>query len=81
MGLKYPVIVVGAGAMAFVNKFLDRCQRGVIRDAAKFMTKECPAGLDIVDFAEKVCEPTVMALFKEYVIDRGNFLAGARIIV
>jgi 20S proteasome alpha/beta subunit len=69
-GLEYPVIVLGAGATAFVDKFLDRVRRDAISQARKELGRK----LDVIDFAERVCEVTVTALFKEYAIDRQAFL-------
>lgn len=69
-GLENPVVVLGAGATAFVDKFLDR----VKRDAISTARKELGRKLDVIDFSERVCEPTVTALFKEYAIDRQAFL-------
>jgi 20S proteasome alpha/beta subunit len=69
-GLEHPVVVLGAGGTAFVDKFLDRIRRNGITNASfQLGTK-----LDVIDFAERVCEPTVTALFKEYAIDRRAFL-------
>jgi 20S proteasome alpha/beta subunit len=70
-GLEHPVVVLGAGGTAFVDKFLDRIRRNGIANASFQMGG---SKLDVIDFAERVCEPTVTALFKEYAIDRRAFL-------
>lgn len=68
--LENPVVVLGAGATAFVDKFLDRIRRNGIANAAFELKRK----LDVVDFAERVCEITVTTLFKEYAIERREFL-------
>jgi 20S proteasome alpha/beta subunit len=68
--LENPVVVLGAGATAFVDKFLDRIRRTGIAGAASELKRK----LDVIDFAERVCEITATTLFKEYAIDRGVFL-------
>lgn len=69
-GLFQPIALLGAGATAFVDKFIDRAKREVIGLAHKQLKRK----LDIIDFCERVCEPVVAILFKEYLIDRTNFL-------
>jgi 20S proteasome alpha/beta subunit len=68
--LENPVVVLGAGGTAFVDKFLDRIRRNGIANAAFELKRK----LDVVDFAERVCEITVTTLFKEYAIERREFL-------
>src|SRR5690242_10831131 len=67
-GLEFPVIIMGAGMTAFVDKFLDRTRRDAISKAHEKMAKK----LDIIDFADRVCEPMASALFKEYCLDRAE---------
>lgn len=69
--LEFPVVVMGAGITAFVDKFLDRTRRDAITKAAEKLEKSSvKRKLDIIDFADRVCEPMATALFKEYSIDR-----------
>ena len=65
-----PVSLIGAGAGAFVDKFLYRMNRGGLAAARERYGRP----LDIIDFAEGVCENLVTVLFKEYEIDRRRFL-------
>jgi len=67
--LHYPVGLIGAGMTAFIDKFVDRAKREGIATAAKIKDRN----LDIVDFAESVCETIVSILLKEYAIDRNQF--------
>lgn len=69
-GLMFPVAVEAAGTTTFFNKFMDRAKRNSIDDAAQ----STGGKLDIVDFCESVCEPTVLSMFREYVLDRAKFL-------
>jgi 20S proteasome alpha/beta subunit len=74
--LLFPVVIVGAGATAFVDKFLDLIRRDMIVQAQAALgqaRRNSNVKLDIVDFADRVCETTAGVLYKEYVIDRQNF--------
>jgi len=68
--LAYPVAIIGAGSTAYVDKFLYRLNRGGLVDARRRYGRP----LDIIDFAEGVCENLVTVLFKEYELDRRKFL-------
>ena len=70
--LMSPVVMVGAGMTAFMDKFLDRTKREGIQIAASEVKRK----LDIVDFVERVCETVVTLLVKEYAIDRNRFFGG-----
>jgi len=72
-GLEFPVVVMGAGMTAFVDKFLDRIRRDAISKANE---KLAGKKLDIIDFTDRVCEPMASALFKEYCIDRMDLTGG-----
>jgi 20S proteasome alpha/beta subunit len=70
--LHQPVVVAGAGASAFIDKFIDRCQRGI---ESYCMQKRQNNGdskykVDIVDFAEELGESVVSHLYMEYVNNR-----------
>ncbi len=54
----------------YFDKFADGALRGSIALAKTELGRE----LDIVDFCDSVCEPTILSMFKEYVFDRGKFL-------
>src|SRR6266540_5391469 len=68
---EFPVIIMGAGMTAFVDKFLDRTKRDAISKAHATLG-DTSKKLDIIDFSDRVCEPLASALFKEYCIDRGE---------
>lgn len=68
--LAYPVAFVGAGIGAYVDKFMYRMNRGGLASAMQRYGRP----LDVIDFAEGVCENLVTVLFKEYEIDRRRFL-------
>lgn len=68
--LAYPVAIIGAGATAYIDKFLYRMRRGGLENARQRFGRP----LDIIDFAEGVCENLVTILFKEYALDRRKFL-------
>lgn len=68
--LSTPVALGGAGMTTYVNKFMERAARSAIEAAFNPETKE---KLDIVDFCERVAEPVVASLLKEYQIDRNDF--------
>jgi 20S proteasome alpha/beta subunit len=70
--LANPVVVAGAGASTFIDKFIDRAKREAIEATAKELKRK----LDVVDFVERVCEPVVCILMKEYWIDRAKFFGG-----
>ena len=70
--LAHPVAVAGAGSSTFIDKLIDRAKREAIAAAAKEVHRK----LDIVDFVERVCEPVVCILMKEYWIDRAKFFGG-----
>ena len=67
--LRHPVALIGAGMTTFVDKFIDRSKRLL----TSLEQNESFEKLDIIDFAEKVCETIGSYLFKEYVIDRYQF--------
>ncbi len=68
--LAFPVAIVSAGTGAYVDKFLYRMNRGGLQNASQRYGRP----LDIIDFAEGVCENLVTILFKEYELDRRKFL-------
>lgn len=68
--LKSQVAIISAGMTAYFNKFWYRACRTGIKAAFNLVKRK----LDIIDFSEKVCEPVVTALLKDYAIDRGKFL-------
>lgn len=68
--LAFPVAIIGAGSTAYVDKFLYRMNRGGLENASMRFKRP----LDIIDFAEGVCENLVTILFKEYELDRRRFL-------
>jgi hypothetical protein len=61
-----PVALIGAGVGAYVDKFLKRMSRGGLAAVRERSGRP----LDIIDFAEGVCQNLVTVLFKEYEIDR-----------
>jgi len=67
--LLHPVAIGGAGMTAFIDKFADRVRRTSIESAQKAVRRK----LDIVDFVERVAEPVVSIMLKEYAIDRNQF--------
>ncbi len=67
--LAHDVCVAGAGASTFIDKFIDRAKREAIGTAFKAVKRK----LDIRDFVERVCEPVVSILLKEYALDRASF--------
>ncbi|HTQ76760.1 MAG TPA: hypothetical protein VMI15_01930, partial [Burkholderiales bacterium] len=67
--LEYPVALAGAGMTTYVDKFVDRAKRSGITSARNSLKRK----LDIVDFVEQVCEPSVAVLMKEYLFDRNRF--------
>jgi 20S proteasome alpha/beta subunit len=70
-----PVIIVGAGSSAFIDKFIDRCQRGRIEyycQVLRSALKNEKYMLDIVDFSEGVAESIVCDLYDHYVNNRSN---------
>jgi 20S proteasome alpha/beta subunit len=68
--LSHPVTAIAAGMTTFYDKFHDRVLRTQIAEAATMAKRK----LDIVDFCERVCEPVITGLFKEYAFDRNSFL-------
>lgn len=68
--LLYPVTLAGAGYTAYLDKFIKRACRQVIASAHSKSNQK----LDILDFCERVCEPLVTILLKEYQIDRNKLL-------
>ena len=68
--LVLPISLIGAGVGAFVDKFLYRLNRGGLGAARERYGRP----LDIIEFAEGVCENLITVLFKEYEIDRRRFL-------
>jgi ATP-dependent protease HslVU (ClpYQ) peptidase subunit len=66
--LQFPVAVEAAGVTTFFDKFRDRVLRNSLDQASAGLKRK----LDIVDFCESVCEPTVLSMFKEYVFDRAK---------
>ena len=68
--LRHPVALAGAGASAFLDKFIDRSRREYIAHAFAQINRE----LDIVDFVERVGESICADLFKQYIVDRTKFL-------
>ena len=67
--LGHPVAMIGAGGSTFIDKFVDRINRGAIQEVAEKLDRK----LDIIDFSERICEALASYLFKEYVIDRYKF--------
>ena len=67
--LRHPIALAGAGASAFLDKFIDRARREYITHVFAQLNRQ----LDIVDFVEKVGESICADLFKEYMIDRTKF--------
>jgi len=67
--LLHPIAVAGAGMTAFIDKFVDRVTRTGIESASKAAERK----LDVVDFVERVAEPVVSIMLKEYMIDRNQF--------
>lgn len=68
--LAYPVAILGSGSTAYVDKFLYRLNRGGLENARMRYGRP----MDVIDFAEGVCENLVTILFKEYELDRRKFL-------
>jgi len=68
--LEHQIAMTGAGVTTYVDKFISRAKRETIHLAYEQNKSQ---KLDIVDFVERVCEPVVSILFKEYEIDRNNF--------
>ncbi len=70
--LENEVAIIAAGMTAYFDKFRDRACRTMIGAAHDIIKPQ--RKLDIVDFAEHVCEPIMIALLKEYAFDRNKFL-------
>ncbi len=68
-GLLHPVVVGAAGYTVYFDKFVSRAKRHVIALQHEKLNRK----LDIIDFCERVCEPIVAALLKEYHFDRNQF--------
>lgn len=73
--LASPIVLVGAGMTAFIDKFIDRTKRIGIDEAARKLGDD--KKLDVVDFVERVAEPVVAFLLKEYLIDRNRFFGSS----
>ena len=70
--LRHPVALTGAGASAFIDKFIDRAKREDMSRVFSQLNRK----LDIVDFVERVGESICAHLFKEYMVDRIKFFEG-----
>lgn len=72
--LYHPVVVAGAGASAFIDKFIDRCQRGIESYCMQKRQNmsDSKYKVDIVDFAEELGESVVSNLYMEYVNNRAK---------
>ncbi len=68
-GLLHPVVVGAAGYTVYFDKFVNRATRHAIALQSEKLQRK----LDIIDFCERVCEPVVAALLKEYQFDRNQF--------
>jgi 20S proteasome alpha/beta subunit len=68
-GLLHPVTVAAAGYTVYFDKFINRATRQAITQQHEKLQRK----LDIVDFCDRVCEPVVAALLKEYQFDRNQF--------
>lgn len=70
--LQHPVVVTGAGTGAFIDKFIDRCQRKIelYCRGQRQERNDSEYRLDVVDFAEGLGEIVVSELYLEYVNQR-----------
>lgn len=76
-GLKHPAAMIGEGMTALVDKFLSRASKAMIVEMGG-REREDFEQFDIEEFAERICEPMVSILFRQYVLDRYEFV-GRRI--
>lgn len=71
-GVHNQVAIASAGSMTFFNKFTNKLKRKNVIEKAR--QEHNGKELDVVHFTDEVCEAIVTSLYKEYTIDRSQFL-------
>jgi 20S proteasome alpha/beta subunit len=71
-GLHSEIAIASAGSTTFFNKFKNKLRRKDVIDQARKDIQR--PDLDIVHFTDDVCEAVATTLYKEYTIDRSQFL-------